>query len=76
MERGKKGGHGMQLVVNGEVMQVDPVGTVGELLDRLRVSHQAVAVLSNGTIVARDLFGSFAVHEGDTLEIIRFVGGG
>ncbi|NMP24283.1 sulfur carrier protein ThiS [Sulfobacillus harzensis] len=66
----------MQLIVNGESMQVDPVRTVGELLDHFRVSHQAVAVIANGTIVARDTFTSFAVQEGDALEIIRFVGGG
>lgn len=74
--RETKGGEGMQLIVNGESMQVDWVSTVGELLDRFHVSHQAVAVISNGTTVARDAFASFAVQEGDALEIIRFIGGG
>lgn len=62
--------------MNGELMQVEEVTTVGALLDHFHVSHQAVAVIANGSIVAREAFGEFSVKAGDALEIIRFVGGG
>lgn len=52
------------------------IATVGDLLDHFGVQHQAVAVIANGNIVARDVFRQFTVQTGDTIEIIRFVGGG
>ncbi len=66
----------MQLTVNGEPVQLSDIGTVGELLDYFRVTHQAVAVMANGEIVAREAFRSFPIKPGDSVEIIRFVGGG
>ncbi|MCY0879575.1 MAG: sulfur carrier protein ThiS [Firmicutes bacterium] len=66
----------MTLIINGEPTEVDRVSTVADLLDYFRVSHQAVAVMANGAIVGRDEFAAFSVKDGDTLEIIRFVGGG
>lgn len=66
----------MDLTVNGEPVQVAEVTTVGALLDHFHVSHQAVAVITNGTIVARDAFEHYTIQAGDSVEIIRFVGGG
>lgn len=66
----------MELTVNGEVVQVEKVATVADLLDHFRVTHQAVAVITNGEIVARDAFSHFPITMGDTVEIVRFVGGG
>ncbi len=66
----------MELTVNGEPIQVTNVATVGDLLDHFRVQHQAVAVIANGDIVGRDIFSQFSIQDGDTIEIIRFVGGG
>ncbi len=66
----------MTLTVNGERREVPVVATIGELLDHFRIQHQAVGVLINGEVVGRADFGSAPVHEGDTLDIVRFVGGG
>ncbi len=66
----------MELTVNGEAIQVADVSTVGALLDYFRVSHQAVAVIANGVIVARDVFEQHPIQAKDIVEIIRFVGGG
>ena len=66
----------MTLTINGETRQVETVDTVAALLDQLGISHQAVAVMSNGAIVAREEFAIRRVADQDTLEIVRFVGGG
>lgn len=67
----------MELTINGE-LQTFEEGTwaVGALLDRLGITHQAVAVMVNGAIVPRDRFAGYPVSAGDALEIVRFVGGG
>jgi sulfur carrier protein len=65
------------LTVNGEAREVPPVvSTIGELLDHFRIQHQAVGVLQNGAVVGRAEFPSTPVRDGDTLDIVRFVGGG
>jgi sulfur carrier protein len=66
----------MQLTINGEERRVAEVDTVAALLDHLHVSHQAVAVMVNGAIVARERYAEYPVKERDVLEIVRFVGGG
>lgn len=67
----------MRLVINGEARTVDgEAPTVAELLDTLKISHQAVAVMVGGTIVQRDAYQECSLQEGDALEIVRFVGGG
>lgn len=63
-------------IVNGEIREVSDALTVGDLLDRLSVSHQTVAVMVNGAIIAREAFGTESLHERDAIEIVRFVGGG
>lgn len=66
----------MRLKINGQWREVAAVETLGALLDQLQVSHQAIGVLRNGEVVAREAFGRTPVAEGDELEIVRFVGGG
>lgn len=66
----------MELTVNGESVHLVDVKTVGDLLNHFGVSHQTIAVVANGTIVARDAFEHYAIHPKDAIDIIRFVGGG
>jgi sulfur carrier protein len=66
----------MRLKLNGSWREVPDLDTVGAVLDHLGVTHQAVGVLQNGSVVARDSFNREPVHDQDELEIVRFVGGG
>lgn len=66
----------MTLTVNGERRDVPELATIGELLDHFRIQHQAVGVLQNGDVIARADFWTAPVHDGDNLDIVRFVGGG
>ncbi len=60
--------------VNGELLPA--AATVQELLDRQGWRADRVAVEKNGEIVRRGDFSATALHDGDRLEIVRFVGGG
>jgi len=66
----------MHLTINGQARDVSDSLNVAQLLDELQLDPQRVAVEHNRAIVAREEFGSRKLHNGDTLEIVQFVGGG
>ena len=65
----------MNLVINGE-RQASPAGTLSALVELLGMKADRVAIELNREIVARDLWPSTELHDGDQLEIVHFVGGG
>lgn len=67
----------MRLVVNGEPTVIEPApASVEELLVRLQVPRERVAVELNGEIVTRAERAQRAVHDGDAVEVVTLVGGG
>ncbi|MBI1946473.1 MAG: sulfur carrier protein ThiS [Deltaproteobacteria bacterium] len=67
----------MRLVVNGEPTVLEPApASVAELLVRLRVPLERVAVELNGEIVTRAERAGRPVKDGDTVEVVTLVGGG
>lgn len=65
----------MVLTVNGELYTTDCM-TVIDLLRELRIVPETVAVEVNLSIVRRKDFSTSYLHEGDSVEIVNFVGGG
>jgi thiamine biosynthesis protein ThiS len=66
----------MKLLINGEAKEVTDGLTLAGLLDELQIRPTRVVVERNRNIVARDSYDSTRLAEGDTLEIVHFVGGG
>ncbi len=66
----------LELTINGDHRRVPHAGTVAELLHRLGLDGRAVVVELNREIVRRAAHASTAVRDGDTVEIVHFVGGG
>lgn len=64
------------VVVNGEATALPAGATVLNLLETLRLSATDVAVERNAEIVPRATFADAQLNEGDTLQIVTFVGGG
>lgn len=65
------------LKVNGERRAVPTGWSVADLLRALELDPHVVVVEHNRTILRdRSLLSSVALGEGDTLEIVHFVGGG
>jgi thiazole synthase len=65
----------LALIVNGEPRRTAP-GTVADLVRSLELDPAKVAVERNGDIVPRSTLADVALADGDTLEIVHFVGGG
>ena len=66
----------MQITLNGDTHEVAGPLTVTELLAQLRIDARRVAVEHNLVVLKRHAFDTTMVREGDSIEIVNFVGGG
>lgn len=65
----------MKLHVNGESLEFTGA-TLAELVTQMALSGKRLAVEVNKDIVPKGEHGTFALSEGDTIEIIHAIGGG
>ena len=66
----------MKIVVNGETKEVPGEMDLGELLERLSMPVERIAVELNKKVVPKRAWREVFVRDGDNLEIVHFVGGG
>ena len=66
----------LQITLNGDTHEVDQPLTVADLLAQLDIDPRRVAVEHNLIVLKRDTFTTTMVREGDTVEVVNFVGGG
>jgi len=66
----------MTLTINGEERQCDDGTSVLALLEALQLGPQATVVELNGDILDRAGYADTTLANGDTLELVRLVGGG
>lgn len=69
-------GSEIQVVLNGEARSLPSGLRVMDLVRNLGRDPRAVAVEHNGRILPRSSYGETVIHEGDRIEIVRFVQGG
>jgi sulfur carrier protein len=66
----------MNLVVNGERLEVGNDASVTKLIESLKLSAKRVAVELNGSVVRKAEWPEVVLQDGDKVEIVHFVGGG
>jgi thiamine biosynthesis protein ThiS len=66
----------MKLKINGEEKEITDGLSLAGLLESLQIRPARIVVERNREIVPRDSYGAVLLSEGDTLEIVHFVGGG
>ncbi len=66
----------MQVKLNGEALDLPEATTILQLLEKLKVRRDIVAVEVNREIVPRARHGDRRLEEGDAVEVVTFVGGG
>lgn len=64
------------MLVNGENVKIKNEMTVKEFLSSQGYDFTKVAVERNGDIIPRATFNEVFLYDEDTIEIVRFVGGG
>ena len=66
----------MRVSVNGEKYELPEGLTVGELVERVGLADQRIALEVNREIVPRGEYAATKLREGDRIEIVRAIGGG
>ncbi|MBU0630300.1 MAG: sulfur carrier protein ThiS [Candidatus Margulisbacteria bacterium] len=66
----------MKITVNGKEWSVAAGSTVADLLGKFKISPKVCAVELNGKILKREKLLKTLINEGDTVEVIRMMGGG
>ena len=66
----------MRVYINGESREVDGSPSLAELIEQLDLPAARIAVEVNREVVRRGEWGATMLSDGDTIEIVHFVGGG
>jgi len=66
----------MQIVLNGENKEISENISLKHLVDKLELKQERVAIELNKTVARRKDWAEIMLKEGDSLEIVHFVGGG
>jgi sulfur carrier protein len=66
----------ISLQINGKRVELERPTQLLAYLDHLGVNPRAVAIEHNGTIIERAAYDAVTLAQGDTVEIVRMVGGG
>jgi thiamine biosynthesis protein ThiS len=66
----------IQVRLNGKQHEIESGHTVHSLLESLDLHPGMVVVELNREILGRDGYGDVRVGDGDTIELVHFVGGG
>ena len=66
----------IRLTVNGKPRDLPDGSTIASLLEAIEIDRRMVAVAHNGDVVQRAIYDDVVLHEGDSVEVVRMVGGG
>jgi sulfur carrier protein len=66
----------MNITLNGKPHEVEGERSIVALLQSLNVKAEQVAVALNGEVVRKRAWPQTEIRSGDTVEIVRAVGGG
>ena len=66
----------MQIKVNGEIKEMAEGSSMLDLIRSLGVEERVMASALNMEIIKQDAWESTVLKEGDTIELLDFVGGG
>jgi len=66
----------MNITLNGQTKTLKSIATLSELLKDLSLKPDTVVIELNTEIIQPDAYNAQTLNEADSVEIIRFVGGG
>ena len=66
----------MEITLNGEKFTLETGSNIVNLIDKLDLNVDKLAIERNLEIVPKSKFAMTIIEEGDKLEIVHFIGGG
>ena len=65
-----------KIQLNGDPYEVNDGTNLNELLNKLKIEKNKVAIEVNGEIVERKKYTNLILNKNDKVEIVQFIGGG
>ena len=65
-----------KIQLNGDPYEINDRTNLNELLNKLKIQKNKVAIEVNGEIVQKDKYQNLILKKDDKVEIVHFIGGG
>jgi len=65
-----------KIQLNGDPYEINGRTNLNELLNKLKIQKNKVAIEVNGEIVQKEKYQNLVLTKGDKVEIVHFIGGG
>ena len=65
-----------KIQLNGDLYEINNGTSLNELLNKLKIEKNKVAIEVNGEIVERKKYSDLVLNKNDKVEIVQFIGGG
>ena len=65
-----------KIQLNGAPYEISDGTNLNELLNKLEIQKNKVAIEVNGEIVEKNKYPNLILNKGDKVEIVQFIGGG
>ena len=65
-----------KIQLNGDPYEINNGSNLNELLNKLKIQKNKVAIEVNGEIVEKSKYLNLILNKGDKVEIVKFIGGG
>ena len=65
-----------KIQLNGDLYEINNGTSLNELLNKLKIQKNKVAIEVNGEIVEKKKYSNLILNKNDKVEIVQFIGGG
>jgi len=65
-----------KIQLNGDPYEINNGINLNELLNKLKIKKNKVAIEVNGEIIEKDKYPNLILNKNDKVEIVHFIGGG
>ena len=65
-----------KIQLNGDPFEINNGTNLNQLLNKLKIQKNKVAIEVNGSIVEKNKYPKVILNKGDKVEIVHFIGGG
>ena len=65
-----------KIQLNGDTYEINNGTSLNELLNKLKIQKNKVAIEVNGEIVEKKKYSNLILNKNDKVEIVQFIGGG
>ncbi len=65
-----------KIQLNGDSYEINKGTNLNELLNKLKIRKNKVAIEVNGEIIEKNKYTNLILSKGDKVEIVKFIGGG